>query len=135
MVDIRQEIQSYEQSHKSQVKWFIGIVIAVILILIFIHFYGPSTKVMFADDKTTKTLQDSMKVHDRKNVIMIQQLETRIQQDSIRWTNTEYKVNKVSEMINAITKKYDKIHKSVAAMSDDEQLHFFTNWISQTDSL
>lgn len=133
-MDIHDQLQNYEQSHKNQFKWFLVIVIISILVIVFLHFYGAGSKVMFSDDKTTKALMDSIRIHDKQSAIIFQQLSVIHQQDSIRIDNLEDDLSSTQLMINKLNSKYAKERTDLANSSVDNRLRFFSGHLPQSGS-
>ena|ERR1035437_2254234 len=123
--DIQQQVQAYETTHKRTMYIIIGIVVLLVGILVFRHFYGPSTKVMFADDKGVKSLMDSMRVHDK----VIYQLHT---QDSIQIANLQDQLDAIPDMINKINKYYDQKRTKLATGTIDTRIQFLSGHLPKS---
>ncbi len=132
MIDIQEKIQDLERSHKSQFRYLIIGIILLILILIFIHFYGPGSKVIFTDDKGYKASVDSMRIHDKQRSAEILQLQQIHAQDSILISDIQDQLDNTQTMIDNINRKYAKERNNLDNSSANIRLQFLSNHLPKT---
>lgn len=132
---LEQEIANLKNSHKRTIMTAIVVLLLIMTLLVFREFYGHRDPEVANLKTLVKLQQDSIRIGDIQKNKTIVILEAQIAVNTSRTTATESKVNHTTDMVKAITHKYDKIHNTVSTLSDDQQLQLFTEWLSTTDSL
>lgn len=129
---IQQDMKNLQAGYKKLVIWVI--IILLLIILVFVVWLNAQ-KVHTAADIHVQALTDSMRVHDRQRDSMYTNLQNRVTQDSIRYSSLQQQVSNVPNMIAAINKRYDDKRTILNNSTPDEQFGFFSDWLSQADTL
>lgn len=118
---IREQLQG---SHKRAIIW--GIIILLVIILIALIVTRNRQPV---NDLQVRALQDSIQVHDKKGLMLIQELSHT--HDSAIAAIQDQQDNLQQQLIS-ITNKYDKVRKQLASSTVDNRLHFFSDHLPST---
>ncbi len=110
-------------------------ILCAIICIIIIYTFWPHKGTISVDEQVLAAQMATIVEHDRQRDSVVQVLEYRIRQDSLRIAGIRNQVDDVPAIVKRINNRYNDKRNHITTLSADEQLELFSTWLSTQDSL